>query len=145
VIKVELVSAYPYWEELAKDRDRYDEEKQKVADVVIDLLEAGPFPGIREQVEVIDVPTLLTWERYMGGTHGFQNMPNRKQNVIGSFFGKGFATLPGLDSFYMVGVWATMGGALFINALSGRKVIRHICERDGRRFEIPSQEGGGPS
>lgn len=134
VIKVELFSSYPYWKELAKDRDRYNGEKQKVADAVIDLLDAGHFPGIREQVEVVDVPTLLTWERYMGGTHGFQNMPNRKPNFLGGFFGRGFVTLPGLDSFYMVGMWATMGGALFINALSGRKLVRHLCEQDGKRF-----------
>jgi len=137
VIKVELFSAYPYWKELAKDRDCYEEEKQKVADTVIDLLDAGYFSGIREQVEVVDVPTLLTWERYMGGTHGFQNTPNRKISVSGAVFGKGFATLPGLDSFYMVGGWATLANALFANALSGRKAIKHICERDGKRFSPP--------
>ncbi len=138
VIKVELVSAYPYWKELVKDRDRYEEEKQKVAGTVIDILDAGYFSGIKGQVEVVDVPTLLTWERYMGGTHGFQNMPNRKMNVVGSFFGKGFTCLPSLSNFYMVGAWATMAGALFANALSGRKVVKHICEKDGRLFEIPS-------
>jgi len=45
--------------------------------MVIDLL-ANRFAGIKDQVEVIDVPTLMTWERYMGGSHGFMGMPNKK-------------------------------------------------------------------
>jgi phytoene dehydrogenase-like protein len=138
VIKVELVSSYPYWKRLAEDRHRYDEEKEKVADTVISILERELFPGIRQQVEAIDVPTLLTWERYMGGTHGFQNMPVKKQNFYAAFLGRYFSTLPGLENFYMVGVWATMGGALFFNAISGRKLVNHLCKQDGKRFEIPA-------
>ena len=59
VIKVEVVSSYSYWKQLYADRRRYEEEKQKVAGRVIDILE-NHFHGIRSQVEVIDVPTLMT-------------------------------------------------------------------------------------
>ncbi len=134
VIKVELVSSYRYWKELYADRPRYDEEKQKVAQQVIDLLENN-FAGIKDQVEVIDVPTLMTWERYMGGTHGFAGMPNKKVNILASAFGKGWEmTLPDLSGFYMVGQWATSAGSLFSNALSGRTALKTICKRHGRRF-----------
>jgi len=30
-----------------------------------------------------------------------------------------------------LGVWPTMAGALFINALSGKMVLEEICRRDG--------------
>jgi phytoene dehydrogenase-like protein len=134
VIKVELVSKYSYWKQLYADRPRYDAEKQKVAEQVIDLLETR-FPGIRGQVEVTDVPTLMTWERYMGGSHGFLGMPSKKVNIMASVFGKGWeTTLPGLSRFYMVGQWATSAGALFSNALSGRTVIKAICKQEGRQF-----------
>jgi len=134
VIKVELVSSYSYWKNLHADRPRYDEEKQKVAQQVIDLLE-NRFAGIKGQVEVIDVPTLMTWERYMGGSHGFVGMPNKKVNILASAFGKGWEmTLPGLANFYLVGQWATSAGALFSNALSGRTAIRTICKQQGKRF-----------
>lgn len=87
------------------------------------------------QVEVIDVPTLMTWERYMGGTHGFAGMPNRKANIIKSLIGKGQeTTLPGLSGFHMVGQWATSAGALFSNALSGRNVVKTICKQEGGKF-----------
>lgn len=131
VIKVELVSKYSYWKKLAQDRSRYDEEKQKVAEQVIELLE-NHFHGIKSQIEAIDVPTLMTWERFMGGTHGFANMPKKKFDIIGSLYKNSGMTVPGLDNFYFVGAWATSAGALFINALSGRKAIQKICRKEGR-------------
>lgn len=132
-IKVELVSKYSYWKELAKDRELYEAEKQKVADQVIDILDSY-FHGIRSQVEVIDVPTLLTWERFMGGTNGFNNMPNKKFDFGGSMFKNSVESAPGLSNFYFAGAWATSMGALFSNALSGKTVIRHICKEDGKKF-----------
>jgi hypothetical protein len=43
-------------------------------------------------------------------------------------------TLPGLSGFYFVGVWASMAGSLFGNALSGRRAIQALCRRAGRKF-----------
>jgi len=109
-------------------------EKQKVAEIVIGILE-NHFHGIKNQIEVIDVPTLMTWERYMGGTHGFANMPSRKSNIIASLLGRGQErNLPGLSNFYFVGAWATSTGALFSNANSEKKVIKAICSEDGKKF-----------
>lgn len=135
VIKVELVSKYSYWKELAKDRMSYEAEKQKVADQVIEILE-NYFCGIKSQVEAIDVPTLLTWERFMGGTHGFCNAPNKKIDFIGTLFNSNDMTIPGLDNFYFTGAWATSAGALFVNALSGKKAIRRICRKEGVKFSV---------
>lgn len=132
VIKVELVSSYSFWKRLSTDQ--YLEEKERVADQVIAILE-NHFTGIREQIEAVDVPTLLTWERFMGGTQGLNNMPKRKFNIVGSMSASGMKTkLPGLADFYFTGVWPTMAGALFINALSGKMVLEEICRRDGKSF-----------
>jgi phytoene dehydrogenase-like protein len=134
VIKVELVSRYSYWKALHADKPRYNEEKQKVARQVIDLLE-NHFSGIKSQVEVSDVPTLMTWERYMGGSHGFAGMPTKKVNLLASAFGRGWEmTLPGLANFLMVGQWVTCAGALFSNALSGRVAIKMLCKQQGKTF-----------
>jgi phytoene dehydrogenase-like protein len=135
VIKVELVSKYSYWKALAAERAKYVEEKARAADQVIDVLERR-FPGIRGQVEIVDVPTQLTWERYMGGTHGFANFPVKKASVWSGLRGSGGdMTLPGLDGFYLVGVWASLAGSLFGNALSGRRAIQAICRRTGKKFQ----------
>ena len=140
-IKVELVSSYSYWKRLYADRPAYEAEKQKTAAQVIDILERR-FPGIKTQIETVDVPTLMTWERFMGGTHGYNNFPKKKFSFTGAIGGKsGMSTLPGLDNFYFVGVWATMLGALFGNALSGRNAVQMICKKDGRRFRVETLPG----
>ena len=134
VIKVELVSSYSYWKKLYADRKMYDEEKQKVAEKVIETLESTYFTGLKSQMEAIDVPTLMTWERYVGGTNGFMSMPNKKFNPVDMLRGKLDSTVPGLSDFYLVRSWATSVGAIFANALSGKKIIRAICAKDGHAF-----------
>jgi phytoene dehydrogenase-like protein len=134
VVKVDLSTSYSYWKNLYADRSRYDEEKQRVADTIIDALDRTRFPGIKGQVEMVDVPTLMTWERYVGGTHGWLSFPSRKIGAMDMLFNKGYATLPGLSNCYLVGSWATGIGSLFNNALSGRKAIAAICGGEGKTF-----------
>jgi phytoene dehydrogenase-like protein len=141
-IKVELPASYAYWKKLYNDdRERYREEKQRVAEQIIEILESH-FPGIKDQVEVIDVATLMTWERFMGGSQGWFNLPNRKLDFSTKedpVDKKYKATLPGLSNFYFVGIWATMMPSLFRNAKSGQTIIRHICKKDGKEFKTQPQ------
>lgn len=136
-IKVELTASYAYWKQLYDgDREKYKQEKQKVAEQVIEILESH-FRGMKNQVEVIDVSTLMTWERYMGGTQGWFNLPNRKLDfsMREDISDKKFkTTLPGLSNFYFVGIWATAMGSLAHNATSGKTIIRRICQKDGKEF-----------
>jgi phytoene dehydrogenase-like protein len=137
-IKVELTASYAYWKQLYNDdREKYKQEKQKVAEQVIGILESH-FHGIKSQVEVIDVSTLMTWERYMGGSQGWFNFPNRKLDFAmrEELSDKKFkTTLPGLSNFYFVGAWATAMGSLAHNANSGKTIIRRICKKDGKEFK----------
>jgi phytoene dehydrogenase-like protein len=138
-IKVELPASYAYWKQLYNDdREKYKQEKQRVAEQVIEILESH-FRGIKNQVEVIDVCTLITWERYMGGSQGWFNLPNRKLDFTmreDPSDKKSTTTLPGLSDFYFVGVWATAMGSLAHNASSGKTIIRRICKKDGKRFKV---------
>jgi len=135
VIKVELPSRYSYWKRLGADRAAYDAAKQELVDRVIALLEQRYFTGLRQQVEVIDVDTLLTWERFVGGTMGLGMYPSKKTSIAAGMLSNAMTTtLPGLKDFYFAGTWATNAGALFMNAQSGKRVVQDICRRDGKRF-----------
>jgi phytoene dehydrogenase-like protein len=134
VIKVELLTKPLYFSRLADDKLAYREEKNRIAGQVINLLEKS-FPGLREDIEVIDVSTLHTWERFMGGTEGFNNFPNKPFNIIDEIFGLNPRdTLPGLKNFFFAGQWATSAGALHFNAFSGKTVVQKICRQCGMRF-----------
>lgn len=132
VVKVMLGSKYSYWRELAKDRHRYEDEKARIAGTVIALLEER-FPGISSQVEMTDVATSLTTERYTGNWQGLQ--PWMPSGVGLTAMTRGFTrTLPGLRNFHMAGHWAEALVGISTAAISGRKAVQRICKEDGKRF-----------
>lgn len=144
VIKVELSGKPSHFARLCEDRVAYEAEKDRIAQQVIRLLD-NQFPGLREDIELVDVATLQTWERYMGGTQGHNNFPRKYQdltdirNVLDFMFGLNrMYTLPGLDHFYFAGQWVTSMGSLFSNALTGRTVVQKICKQCGVEFRTPS-------
>jgi phytoene dehydrogenase-like protein len=133
VIEVLLKTNYGYWQHIY-GRKLYDTEQDQVADQVIDFLERF-YPGLRQDIEVVDVATPLSYERYtgnwLGSTCGWlltkRTMP---LNILGIS-----KTLPGLKNFYLVGQWVEPGGSLPLAASSGRNVIRMICHADNKPFQ----------
>jgi phytoene dehydrogenase-like protein len=145
VIKIELSTTPSYFSNLYNDKTAYKKEKNRTAGRVISLLERR-FPGLRKDIEVIDVTTLNTWERFMGGTNGWSNFPNKYnmtgiRNVINILFGLGrMFTLPKLKNFFFAGQWVTSMGSVFMNAASGREVVRKICRQCGVQFAHLSRD-----
>jgi phytoene dehydrogenase-like protein len=130
VTRVMLTTDYEYWKELRQDRDRYRAEKEQVADTVIAQLDRR-YPGLAAQVEMCDVATPTTFERYTGNWKGNHQgwLPTTEQ--FGLRMDK---TLPGLTNFYMAGQWVEPGGGLPLAAVSGRYVTQIICQADKRPF-----------
>jgi len=125
-----LPSKIDYWRELVKKRTAYNKKKKQIGQIVVALLEQR-FPGISEQVEMIDVATPLTWERYTGNWNGsFEGWMPPPQNIMKPMS----KTLPGLDNFYMVGQWVGPGGGLPTGLIHGREVIQTLCAQDGSQF-----------
>ena len=103
-LKVVMATSYAYWEELQRTPERYHEEKQRIAETVIGLLEVR-FPGLRQQIEVVDVATPMTTLRFTGNGHGYRSPVTAMVRAL--FTGRRLSqTLPGLGNFYMVGQWA---------------------------------------
>ena len=124
-------TSYEYWEELARDRAQYEDEKQRIADVTIAALDRR-WPGFASQIEVVDVATPMTYVRYTGNWKGSpdgwyitpENMMN--QTPVRS--------LVGLSDFYMVGQWTVPFAGTVLAALSGRQLIELLCKHDKRAF-----------
>lgn len=135
VMIVPVDSTYAYWSKLHQDRNRYREKKEQTAATVLEILEQR-FPGIRGHVEVVDVATPLTMERYTGNYEGRQTWSPPRSGFKTML--KGLSrTLPGLDRFYMVGQWADAMIGISTAALSGRKLIQHLCRQEHRPFQVP--------
>ena len=128
-------SNHAYWKSLSGEPERYEAEKKEIAIKAIEQLEAR-FPGITDQVEVVDVATPLTYERYTGNWQGSEmGWLATATTMMMAMRGKGIdKTLPDLESFYMAGQWVEPGGGLPPAAMSGRNVIHTICKQDKRPF-----------
>lgn len=122
------------WKWLWGDLERYTRQKDEVAEIVIAQLDQR-FPGLKEAVEVIDVATPMTYERYTGNWRGaFAGwvLTNKKMTyMIGIGMPK---TLPGKSGFYMNGQWVEPGGNVELSCGSGRDVIKDICKDVGIPF-----------
>jgi len=130
MLKVLLNSDYEYWKKLKQDPKRYKAEKEQIADQVIALLDQR-FPGLAAQVEMRDVATPMTWERYTGNWRASHEGWLATTKTFGMRMSK---TLPGLKNFYMVGQWVEPGGGLPPAAMSGRNVTQIICKKDKKKF-----------
>jgi len=134
LMRVLLPTDYEYWSALGQTSERYKAEKEAAAQTVISLLDRR-YAGLASHIEMWDVATPLTFERYTG---------NRRGSSIGwdltpqTFMMPMSKTLPGLQNFYLAGQWVTPGGGLPMVALSGRNVIQLICRRDKRPFAPPA-------
>jgi phytoene dehydrogenase-like protein len=132
-ITIMMGTDYEYWKELAVDRSVYLKKKDEVCSQVIGILEQR-FPGISTQVEVTDVATPLTFERYTGNWKGcFEGWlitPDNSYTLMKPMS----QSVPGLKNFFMCGQWVEPGGGLPTAVMSGRRLIKSICKGDGRKF-----------
>jgi len=123
---------YSYWQHIYGHK-LYDLEQIQVSDAIKGFLEKI-YPGIGGQIEVDDVATPVSYERYTSNWHGSScGWLLTKQTMRMMIQGMS-KTLPGLRNFYMAGQWVEPGGMVPICAMSGRNAIQLICNSDGRLF-----------
>jgi phytoene dehydrogenase-like protein len=130
VLTVFFDSDYHYWKELKNNTNKYKAEKEEAARNIIKALDQR-FQGLADQVEMYDVATPVTFQRYTGNWQGSyegwlittKTLRMQMKN-----------TLPGLDNFYMIGQWVAPGGGLPSGIVTGRQVVQIICRRDGKKF-----------
>lgn len=130
VIAMQFEADYGYWKQLYADQNAYECEKQAVLDKLVDALETQ-LPGIREQIEVSDVATPITWERYTGNWRGSYEGWLPVKALFGKFLPR---TLPGLRNFYMTGQWTFAGGGVPMCISQARRLVKQICQADGADF-----------
>ncbi|HMN62812.1 MAG TPA: NAD(P)/FAD-dependent oxidoreductase, partial [Anaerolinea sp.] len=123
-----LPSTWSYWEPLAKDPAAYAAEKERIAATCRNQIECR-HPGFSARVEMTDVATPYTFNRYTGNWQGvymtFQLSGEfqRTQRYIPM-------TVPGLDDFYMASMWTKAPGGLPGAAMAGREVVQLLCHAD---------------
>lgn len=114
-----------------KDRKKYEEEKNRIARITIAELDKR-WPGFANQVEVVDVPTPMTYNRYTGNWRGspdgwYVTPDNMRITEM-------IRSLPGLEGLYTIGQWTAPFMGTIMSALSGRQIVELICKGDRKKF-----------
>lgn len=137
-VVVMLPSPYAYWQRIY-GRRLYDTEQIQVEELVIEQLERI-YPGITAQVEVTDVATPLSYERYTGNWQGSScGWLLTKDTMLMMIQGVD-KTLPEVEDFYLAGQWVEPGGSVPVVAASGKNAVQVICHNDGREFKVQMAE-----
>ncbi|MBN2389525.1 MAG: NAD(P)/FAD-dependent oxidoreductase [Anaerolineae bacterium] len=133
VITVLYPSELVWWEKFGYATEAYKAEKRKILETTIAQLEQI-LPGISAQIEVSDVATPFTTLRYVHTWKASLGFMMTKE-IGADMVMKPQYALPGLDNFYMTGLWVK-GFGVPMAAVSGKDVVREICKADGKKSVI---------
>jgi phytoene dehydrogenase-like protein len=121
-----LYDTYDFWKK-AKDEGRYEAEKQALAEQIRRAI-CAKYPQAEGNIEVIDIATPLTYERYTGAYHGSWMSNMNKGDIQKSY--PGF--LKSVKNLYFAGHRMMSPGGLPVALLSGRTAAQMAC----RRFDV---------
>ena len=126
---------YNYWAELRKsDREKYREEKSRILEAVIDSLDAR-FGNIRDNVEVTDVATPATYNRYTDSYRGSYQAWAPTNGTTGVALSR---KLDGLNDFYLAGHWISTAGGMPRAIVLGRQAVQKLCLDNNYKFYTDS-------
>jgi len=113
---------YDFWKK-AKDENRYEEEKKKLAAAVVEAISAQ-IPEAAGKIEVIDIATPLTYERYCGNWKGSwmtEMTKDMKMKTYPPF-------INGLSGVYFAGHRMSPPGGFPVALMSARAAVQCLCK-----------------
>ena len=122
---------YEAWRELSTDRSAYEEEKWRIGEEVKRALIAR-FPRMADGIEVLDVASPMTYERYCNAYRGafMAFLPTTDSKAMAHP-----GTIAGLDNTFLTGQWLQPPGGLPPAAITGKHTIYRICGAEGLDFK----------
>lgn len=132
-LNIITLQGYDHWKQyeanyFAGNKKDYRAEKERMADILIDQVEAKLLPGLREAIEVKEIATPLTNVRYTGnyrgGIYGWdQTLANSMPNRLPQ-------TTP-IKNLYLSGAWTQPGGGYGGVIWSGIQCFGEVMKNRG--------------
>lgn len=118
------------WEDLIKDPDAYQKEKQRIGDSVLGAMEQR-FPHMKGKLRLLDVVSPQTYERYCNAYRGaFMGFWPTIQGKELMHNGK----IKGLSNMVLSGQWLQPPGGLPIAVITGKDTIMRLCKQEKKPF-----------
>lgn len=121
-----------YWQELKQSNpEAYKQEKETIVQNIIAGVEEV-FPETKGMIEVWDICTPATYERYCDAYNGcwMAPLPKRGEKTI-MHSGK----LKGIKNLFVAGQWIMSIGGLPTAVVSGKWAIQMICKQEKIKFQ----------
>ena len=122
-----MTDTYDFWKE-AKDEGRYEVEKQALGEQFINAL-CQKYPQCKGKIEVVDIATPLTYERYTGAYRGSW-MEVMKPGASAGLMYPGYCK--DISGLYFAGHRLMPPGGLPVALASGRAAAQLVC----RQFDV---------
>jgi len=120
---------YDFWEK-AKNEGRYEQEKQSLAKQYTHAL-CEKYPECEGKIEVVDIATPLTYERYTGAYRGAWMSIMEPGDAMKQYSGD----CNSISGLFFSGHRLVPPGGLPSAAASGRKVAQMVCKHFNVVFE----------
>ncbi len=125
-----------FWWKNHKNNGTYKQEKQRIANELLAVAKEI-YTDVADEIEVIDVVTPCTYERYLNSRHGaFQGLVHTKRGKSLMHNGR----IKGLKNFILSGQYVIQSGGLPPAVMSGRFACQRICHADKKKFVDISQK-----
>lgn len=123
-----IVYDYDNWKDMTEED--YRDRKEEISEVFTNKL-FEYFPETRGKIEMTDITTPLTYERYCGAYKGsyMAFMLTKTTNRV-SHTGR----IKGIGNLYIASQWLSVLGGLPDTVLSGKFAIQRLCHDKGRSF-----------
>jgi phytoene dehydrogenase-like protein len=122
-----------FWWKDKKINGAYKETKTRIGNELLAIAKQV-YPDCADELELIDVVTPCTYERYLNSRHGcFQAFIHTAKGSSIMHNGK----VKGLKNFYLCGQWLIQSGGLPSAVMSGRFTAQRICKIDKKKFVNP--------
>ena len=119
-------ASYDWWKEKRNNIDSYTAEKTRLGNDIIERIE-NRFPELTGKINLLDVATPATYERYCGAYKGawmsFGITPEGKDlNHDGR--------IKGIKNLYMAGQWLMPSGGVPAALVTGKWAVQRICRAE---------------
>lgn len=123
--------SYDFWKK-AKQAGNYETEKKNVADQIVEVLNKK-YPQTKGNVEVVDVATPLTYERYTGASHGsWMSIMGKSDSFSMSSCP---CTLEEIAGVYFAGHRTMSPGGMPVALTSGRNAAQMVRRQFNTEFK----------
>lgn len=131
VLMQQYTTDYDFWNSF-KTKDEYNKAKYQIAETIVKQI-IDKYPSLEGQIEILDICTPKTFERYTNAYKGaYQSFSFTSKTNMLTHNGK----VKGVKNLILASQWTLSPGGLPSGMLTGKYAIQRILKQEHRKYRI---------